>query len=145
MAIRILKHLFDPRGRSGRLEYFLHSFAEVVWILGFAFLADSFLLNEDASFIVLMVGVVLGGITELICTIRRLHDLGMSAWGVLGLIIPIYSFILTIRLLFEAGEQGTNAYGPPPGTKQESGPDRFEGEPSLLDKPDKVSQFNRDQ
>ncbi|MEG3619578.1 DUF805 domain-containing protein [Magnetovibrio sp. PR-2] len=74
-------------------------------------------------------GAVLGGITALIVmlpfmifslwvglaiTAKRFHDLGSSAWWILGFFIPFYNLWLGIKLMFFRGTPGANDYGPDP-------------------------------
>ncbi len=74
-------------------------------------------------------GAVLGGITLLVVVLplmvfqtwvslalsaKRFHDLGSSAWWILGFFIPFYNLWLAIKLLFFRGTPGPNAYGPDP-------------------------------
>ncbi len=50
------------------------------------------------------------------CVIRRLHDLGMSGWWLIGYFVPFVNFILGLWLLFEAGKEDANKYGKHPKT-----------------------------
>jgi len=45
--------------------------------------------------------------------IRRLHDLGMSGWKGLLLLIPVINVIPFIVLLLKIGEKATNKWGDP--------------------------------
>ena len=46
---------------------------------------------------------------------RRLHDLGKSAWLGVLLFVPFLNLIVALWMLFAAGDQGANEYGPAPG------------------------------
>ena len=48
-------------------------------------------------------------------SIQRLHDIGMSAWYMLLLIIPLVNIIMWLVLVFKSGNDGANRYGYPPG------------------------------
>lgn len=50
---------------------------------------------------------------ELSVTIRRLHDVGESAWSVVLILIPIIGIYFFWRLGFVRGEPKENQYGPP--------------------------------
>ncbi|MBO5924217.1 MAG: DUF805 domain-containing protein, partial [Lentisphaeria bacterium] len=44
-------------------------------------------------------------------TIRRLHDIGMSGFWILGWVIPVWNILLAIMLIFRDSEQGENQWG----------------------------------
>ena len=46
--------------------------------------------------------------------VRRLHDLGSSAWALLWLLVPILGLVVWFRMLAREGEPGANKYGPNP-------------------------------
>ncbi|MFN8508691.1 MAG: DUF805 domain-containing protein [Dehalococcoidia bacterium] len=48
---------------------------------------------------------------------KRLHDLGMSAWMVLMVLIPMGGLAMAVLCFFIPGQKGANTYGeqPPPG------------------------------
>ena len=46
--------------------------------------------------------------------VRRFHDLAASGWFVLFNLIPGASFFIWLVLQIAPGQQGVNAYGPPP-------------------------------
>ena len=46
--------------------------------------------------------------------IQRLHDLNKPTWWVVGAIIPLVNFILSIYLLVVPGTRGYNQYGSDP-------------------------------
>lgn len=50
----------------------------------------------------------------LLITGRRLHDLNMSAWHNLFLLIPIVGVLFCLYLMFKKGDAGQNHYGIPP-------------------------------
>ena len=45
---------------------------------------------------------------------RRLHDIGMSGWIALLMIIPILNILLTVFLCIQEGQKTRNAYGEVP-------------------------------
>ena len=47
-------------------------------------------------------------------TIRRLHDLGMSGWVALLMIIPLLNIILTVYLCLQEGQKEKNDFGEVP-------------------------------
>jgi len=121
----MLKHLFSTSGRSGRLEYFVHSFADVFAIVIAAALfgtlpeqGDTATSGDNAysaiGAILFSLALLLGMIVEVCVTVRRLHDLGKSGWHIVGTMIPIYNIYLGLMLVFMRGNPKENQYGPDP-------------------------------
>lgn len=54
------------------------------------------------------------GITGLLRTRRRLHDIDQSSWLTLLLLIPLVNAVFMIALVFIKGTDGPNNFGPPP-------------------------------
>ena len=119
----MLKHLFSFSGRSGRLEYFIHSFSEIFGILAIisaiSFIEGQFKVSVGGEIIVFSIlGVILVGvIAETAVTVRRFHDLGMAGWHLFGMLVPFYNIYLSLILLFRRGEASRNIYGPGPRSK----------------------------
>lgn len=44
---------------------------------------------------------------------RRFHDMNMTGWLSLGILLPFIGVVLNIILLFVSGTDGTNKYGSP--------------------------------
>lgn len=74
--------------------------------------------DSDSLWLITLIFGVLALVTwvfEISVSVRRWHDLNKSGWWVLINLIPILGWIYTIFMLgFMPGDQGTNAYGPPP-------------------------------
>lgn len=108
------KKSFSIKGRATRAEYW--------WFQLFCLLIDIVILIPAFLFKVedvIQVCVTLIGIRILIClipniclTIRRLHDVGMSAWFILIVFIPFGGFILLFFLLSPSAFD--NQFGPNP-------------------------------
>ncbi len=47
-------------------------------------------------------------------TVRRFHDIGLNAWFLIGLFIPIINLFFLIMLYFFKSNPGSNQYGPNP-------------------------------
>ncbi|MBL3677688.1 MAG: DUF805 domain-containing protein [Alphaproteobacteria bacterium] len=56
---------------------------------------------------------ILSVIFPLVIQIRRLHDIGLSAWWILVNCIPFVGIILFFVLLLWPGTKGDNKYGEP--------------------------------
>jgi len=102
--------LFSSKGRIGRLRYLAYtSGASVIHAIGLSVvtigLAGSPALTV-ASLLLALVVMWFGIITS----IKRCHDLGISGWWVLTLIIPV----IVLAWIFWPGSQGENRFGPPP-------------------------------
>ena len=94
------KLLFDTTGRSSRLLY-------VIVLVGS--LAISVLLAVWISIVVPDLAVLFGLLLIpiwLIAHIRRLSDLGRSAWFVLILFIPVVTFRFFLYMLLAPGKNG---------------------------------------
>lgn len=114
-------HLFGISGRSGRLEYFLHTIIDVVFIgvMIFTIIAlQEYLgisVNETALGISILAIILFGAAVEFCAVVRRFHDMNMSGWMMLLSLIPIANIIIGLMLLFKGGDEGDNNYGAPPG------------------------------
>jgi len=112
------------QGRIGRLRY-LAWFNALVLATMAAFLALAAVLNgmlgaSDTFSLVFFIPLTL---FVLLCSIRiyaqRLHDMGLSAWFVLVVCIPIIGTLFLLVMTFWPGNKEENDYGlpPPPNTK----------------------------
>ncbi len=77
-------------------------------------------LSNGAAFVILSVALIALGVTvwfNAATAGRRLHDIGMSAWMVLMVLIPMGGVAMAVLCFFVPGQKGANAYGeqPPPG------------------------------
>ena len=76
--------LFDPSGRSGRLDFFLF------WLVS-----------------ILLSFILVGIFTGIVNYIRRWHDLGKSGWYTLLMFIPFVGFVTLLYLFFAPGERSS--------------------------------------
>lgn len=100
---KIFRQLFSPKGRIGRTEYFIYIILTSLVILCSVVL---FLFGWFKTAIAIFIVSVCIRIAQ---AARRCHDIGVTGFY---LLIPVYP----ILLLFMAGTNGVNKYGPPPGT-----------------------------
>jgi uncharacterized membrane protein YhaH (DUF805 family) len=114
----ILKKTFSFLGYSNRLEFFSYSLANVFLVFTVFFVVSLIDEHFDVSarskgMIAYSVLVVLLFIiiTEIAVTVRRFHDLGMSGWYLLAMLVPIYNVYLGLVLLFKGGNPSENIYG----------------------------------
>ena len=114
--LKVLKQYADFSGRARRKEYWM--FALFNFIFAFVLGLIDGILGLSSS----KVGIgLLGGlyslavlIPGLAVTVRRLHDVGKSAWMILIVLIPIVGGIWLIVLTVIGGEPGENQYGQDP-------------------------------
>lgn len=130
----IIDKPLSPQGRFNRLSYlgwtFLFSIVVTAIIVAFSLLSGGgialFLSAEHnsnvlesagfASFGIFYIGLAIIGIISLYFTfvfaIRRLHDLNVTGWISLLLLIPVLNVILYLFLIFAPGTKGPNRFGP---------------------------------
>lgn len=112
-----LRNFFRFSGRAGRLEYFVISCIQpTIFIVCFAIiLMFGSLINTIIVFYVLGVLFVVSWLilfVQLISiAIRRFHDLNLSGWWFLLLLVPIINFILGLVLWFKKSS-AESKYGP---------------------------------
>ena len=102
-AIRLgFQRFIEPGGRSTRAEFWW-------WWLFYGALVLPF----EQTF--LGPPIILGlFVPSLMVLIRRLHDTGRSGWYGWVFLIPAIGVFVLAFFLAQRGEQGSNAYGPPP-------------------------------
>lgn len=123
--------LFTHQGRIGRMRYFVYS--SVVSLAIFAALAVAalvlFLVGGLLSLIGLPVevlsgiGILIGVVLYIVAIVqivrwvalRRLHDLGLSGWMLLLMLVPLVNFIFGLYMIFAPSKQEENQWGTPPG------------------------------
>ncbi len=94
-AIKVcLTKYVDGKGRASRSEYWYFAL--------FSFL----------------VGIATGGVGDILLllpsitvSVRRLHDIGRSAWALLWVLLPVIGWIVLIVYAVRPGESHTNVYG----------------------------------
>lgn len=92
--------------RMNRLPYFLSSLV----VGGGSSLLTQMLGGNVLSLVVviatLFVGIILG--------VRRLHDLDLSGWAILMILIPLANIVFLLYLTFAKGTTGPNRFGADP-------------------------------
>jgi uncharacterized membrane protein YhaH (DUF805 family) len=107
---RYLQLFFSSTGRICRSTFFWLSFtAATIFILLFVFLEAT--LGHQST---LVLYPLLLWIAYVISS-KRLHDLGISSWRLLILLIPLLGPLwIALNLLFRKGTEGNNQYGSDP-------------------------------
>ena len=93
----------------GRRDFCLFWLAGLILRIGIGYLAQ----HTEVSPTLFGLAVIALFIPPIV---RRLHDLGYSGWLSIGVIAIPY---VSVFLLFFAGENGPNVYGPPPKQKKD--------------------------
>lgn len=102
---------FSADGRISRWDYFVNS-AIILGATLFAFLLSS--IGGLLEFLAYLIFLPIAWVS--VCTsIRRQHDLGRSGWWCLFFLVPVANLLMSLNLLFAAGQEEANIYGPAPG------------------------------
>lgn len=124
----MLNLLFGVRGRIGRGSWWLAQFIAipVIILVGMSGLAGTVSLADPdapsamtgaAGFLIIAVAVIATLWINVASTIKRFHDRGKSGWWFLIVFVPLIGGIWQlVECGFCSGEDGDNAYGPPPGS-----------------------------
>jgi uncharacterized membrane protein YhaH (DUF805 family) len=116
---------FSPKGRIGRLTFFLKGMLPVWGLLllcSFIFITITPTMNisklsatNGTLLSILLVVLLLLFWVILMLNIKRFHDLGRSGWNILVWLIPLVGQIInivnTIQLYFVKGTDGPNKFG----------------------------------
>lgn len=106
--------VFQLKGRIGRVRYLAYSVCTttLMSIVG-GILAVMFPRALPAYAILALTYIPMIAVS-LILVVRRLHDLDRNGWLSLLMLIPFLNFLFGLYLLFAAGSEEANQYGPPP-------------------------------
>ena len=103
--------LFSSKGRIGRLRYLAYatgaSLIHYVVSLGLLFAMTSSMVAVSVGTIALFAVAIWFSV---ITGIKRCHDLDISGWWTVTLIIPLIALVW----IFVPGSKGANRFGPPP-------------------------------
>jgi uncharacterized membrane protein YhaH (DUF805 family)/Tfp pilus assembly major pilin PilA len=108
--------VFSASGRIGRVRYIGYSFGlSILVLIAFGILAGiAALADPTAAVLVAVAGYVVLLVVQVLLTIQRSHDMNVTGWLSLILLIPLAPLIFW----FVPGTRGENSYGkqPPPNT-----------------------------
>ena len=109
----VLKKYAVFSGRARRKEYWYFFLFNIIIQIVLAFV-DSATGNFDPEVgmgplgTIYILAVLIPGIAV---TVRRLHDIGRSAWYLLVLLVPLIGVIVLLVFLAQDGKPGQNQYG----------------------------------
>lgn len=106
-----MNNFFSMKGRINRAKYNLANIIISILILALYGIGME---KDEITQIVLFIPMIFLFYLNLCLSVKRLHDIGKSGKYLFGIIIPIYSSILSIILAFRKGQQGMNKYGKDP-------------------------------
>lgn len=113
----------SPKGRFGRLSYLAWAIVTnigVQFILSELFrglMGPAGVPTTPTMWVVLIALGVVSAIPLILFGIRRLHDFDASGWWSVLFLVPLANFFLGLALLFRAGDEGPNRFGPPRHTR----------------------------
>ncbi|MES2742250.1 MAG: DUF805 domain-containing protein [Pseudomonadota bacterium] len=114
------KDIYQPKffaleGRIGRLRYLSYSTGVSVLLLvvGMVLALLLSMITPMLGFAALMLCLP-AGIALVAIIVRRLHDLDRSGWWAVLSVVPLASLVLSYWIMFVAGSEGSNRYGPAP-------------------------------
>ena len=115
--IQAIKKYNDFSGRARRKELGFFFLCSIVLYMILMLIEQSLGLTLGEPFRVGMLSAVLSivlFVPTLALYFRRLHDMDMSAWWLLMLVIPLLGFLFLLVLFFRDGTGGANRFGPSP-------------------------------
>lgn len=112
----LTRDAFRYDGRARRKEYgAVVLFSTLILVAGFVALGTIASILESRLPLLFHYAAVLAiSVPGLAVLVRRLHDLGVSGWASLALLIPFLGPIAAVIVLFLPSQLRENAYGPPP-------------------------------
>ncbi|MEM9279564.1 MAG: DUF805 domain-containing protein [Pseudomonadota bacterium] len=108
---------FSLKGRIARQSYAL---SILFLIFPQVFVVLQLVRNEEnqsglAFWFLVLLGVVLLTLWSVMAlAVKRLHDLGMTGWLSVLILVPTLNWIFLVALALFPSTQETNEYGPPP-------------------------------
>ncbi len=106
--IRVIKQYAVFSGRASRIEYWM--FVLINFLFGLGGILLSLL---GLNFVLILYSLAIW-IPTLAVQVRRLHDIGRSAWWLLVLLIPLAGTIVLFIFDVLPGDPDTNLYGSVP-------------------------------
>lgn len=133
----VSSRLLSPQGRIGRVDYllipicsilvFFSSLFVVAWIIEVTrnsadlagpwvdSLSGNSVSEREYTFwmVLFLIWVVVSYVIWMIAAVKRLHDIGMTGWLLMALLVPVIGSFVPLVLLVIPGNAGANQYGGP--------------------------------
>ena len=109
--VAVIKKYVTFSGRAGRAEYWYFTLFSFLISLGLRIVSAVIGDRSNILGVLYAIFVFLPGLAVLV---RRLHDIGKSAWMLLLLLIPLVGVIWIFVLTVMGSDVGLNAYGQNP-------------------------------
>ncbi|MEH6458498.1 DUF805 domain-containing protein [Chitinimonas sp. JJ19] len=106
---------FSVEGRLGRVRYIAYTMGAT--LLGYLLIAvagAASIGSESLGILLMGVAVLLMLAGTIVVVGRRLHDLDMSRWFSLLMLVPLINTLFGLYLMFAPGTKGRNRFGPMP-------------------------------
>lgn len=101
----------SAKGRIGRMRYLAYSFGGSLVHGVLAGLAMAILSFSDTLSLIVQIALYIALVVfTVLNSIKRCHDLNISGWWCLTLVVPV----LGLLFIFAPGTKGGNRFGPPP-------------------------------
>ena len=101
-------------GRLNRAPYLGYTLLISIVTLGLLEWSLSAIGGGDSFFTTFYLILLAGEAASVPISVKRLHDMNRPGWHFWLLFVPIYSWYLSLLMLFERGTPGPNDYGPDP-------------------------------
>ncbi|MDR8392577.1 DUF805 domain-containing protein [Aliifodinibius sp. S!AR15-10] len=114
--LKVLQNYANFNGRAHRREYWMFFLLNMIFSLSAAIL-DNILglafggVGYGPLYILYALALFIPGVAVMV---RRLHDLGLSAWFMLIGLIPFFGAIVLLIMMAIDGDSGENKYGMSP-------------------------------
>jgi len=112
----VINKTFQFKGRSGRKEYFIYTFVEMLifipYCIWFRYYAVEPTLINVIALILCFVLIFIHIVASTSLNIRRLHDLNFKGWWFL--LSLVFSPLIFLIFCFIKGDVNKNKYGEPP-------------------------------
>lgn len=110
---KIFNAFLDVEGRSSRTEFWV--FLVCLFGIGSALAALDAMLGwydpQNGYGPLVKVFLVVAYVPAVIAIVRRLHDINLSGWWILSVLIPFVGLVTLLVLMFWCPTRGVNSYG----------------------------------
>lgn len=112
--IKVIKNYAVFEGRARRKEFWMFIMFHSIFLFALAIIDNLIFPPHSFPFILSGLYWLFAFIPNLAVSVRRLHDIGWSGWGLLIGLIPYLGALILIIVFAINSEAGDNKYGPNP-------------------------------